>query len=216
VQVFNEPVELRGTDGGILRLFHPDPNTGGWGPHVELVGNENTLGNTGAGFVTVMDERGNPTVRLNGHDGTLGAVDVVLTQADCAEDFDIAAGEMAEPGSVMVLDQEGMLKSSSTAYDRRVVGVIAGAGDYKPAITLDRRSSGGPSRMPISLTGKVYCTVDASYEIIEVGDLLVTSPTPAHAMKANDPTVAFGAVIGKALRGLESGRGLIPILVSLQ
>jgi hypothetical protein len=35
-------------------------------------------------------------------------------------------------------------------------------------------------------------------------------------MKANDPMRAFGAVIGKALRGLQSGRGLIPILVSLQ
>jgi hypothetical protein len=35
-------------------------------------------------------------------------------------------------------------------------------------------------------------------------------------MKASDPARAFGAVIGKALHPLQEGRGLIPILVSLQ
>jgi hypothetical protein len=35
-------------------------------------------------------------------------------------------------------------------------------------------------------------------------------------MKAADPTKAFGAVIGKALRPLASGKGLIPILIALQ
>ena len=77
-------------------------------------------------------------------------------------------------------------------------------------------SSDRTGRMPIALSGKVYCKVDANYEPIEVGDLLVTSPTRAHAMRANDPMQAFGAVIGKALRRLESGCDLIPILVSLQ
>ena len=70
--------------------------------------------------------------------------------------------------------------------------------------------------MPIALIGKVYCKVDTSYGAIEVGDLLTTSPTSGHAMKARDPLKAFGAVIGKALRSIENGAGLIPILVSLQ
>jgi hypothetical protein len=35
-------------------------------------------------------------------------------------------------------------------------------------------------------------------------------------LKATDRTRAFGAVLGKALEGLEHGRGLIPILVCLQ
>ena len=64
--------------------------------------------------------------------------------------------------------------------------------------------------------GKVYCKVDADYASIEVGDLLTTSSTPGHAMKADDPFKTFGAVIGKALRPLKAGRGLIPILVALQ
>jgi hypothetical protein len=35
-------------------------------------------------------------------------------------------------------------------------------------------------------------------------------------MRADDPNRAFGAVIGKALRPLASGRGLVPVLVALQ
>ncbi len=35
-------------------------------------------------------------------------------------------------------------------------------------------------------------------------------------MKATDPAKAFGAVLGKALRAVENGRGYIPILVALQ
>jgi hypothetical protein len=35
-------------------------------------------------------------------------------------------------------------------------------------------------------------------------------------MKACDPFRGFGAVIGKALRPLAEGRGLIPVLVALQ
>jgi hypothetical protein len=70
--------------------------------------------------------------------------------------------------------------------------------------------------MPLALLGKVYCRVDAQYAPVEIGDLLTSSPTQGHAMKASDPSLAFGAVIGKALRRQESGRGLIPILITLQ
>jgi hypothetical protein len=70
--------------------------------------------------------------------------------------------------------------------------------------------------MPVALTGKAFCKVDAKYAPIEVGDLLTTSPTPGHAMKASDPLKAFGAVIGKALCPLKEGTSLIPILIALQ
>jgi hypothetical protein len=115
----------------------------------------------------------------------------------------------------MVLGEEGMLYQSQQAYDKRVVGVISGAGDYKPGIVLDKQQS-RLNRKPIALLGKVYCKVDASYAPIEVGDLLTTSHRPGHAMKAADPLKAFGSVIGKALRPLQAGQGLIPILIALQ
>jgi len=111
----------------------------------------------------------------------------------------------------MVLTPEGALQPSQQAYDKKVAGVISGAGDYKPGIVLDKQPSQN-TRMPIALLGKVYCKVDAQYAPIEVGDLLTTSPTSRSCMKADDPFKAFGAVIGKALRPLEAGQGLIPIL----
>lgn len=141
--------------------------------------------------------------------------DIRLSNADCAEDFDIAGLQLVEPGTVMVINSEGALRPSDQAYDKRVAGVISGAGLYKPALILDKQES-SKNRMPIALMGKVYCKVDASYGAIEVGDLLTTSPTLGHAMKADDPMKAFGSVIGKALRPLASGEGLIPILIALQ
>jgi hypothetical protein len=138
-----------------------------------------------------------------------------LNNADCAEDFDIFESEEVEPGDVMVIDQESKLRQSSEAYDKRVVGVISGAGDRKPGIILDRKIS-QTTRKPIALMGKVYCKVDAQSSPIGVGDLLTTSSIQGHAMKATDPLRAFGAVIGKALRQMKSGHGVIPVLIALQ
>jgi hypothetical protein len=141
--------------------------------------------------------------------------DIRRINADCAEDFDICEMEQIEPGTVMVLGEEGVLYPSQQPYDKRVAGVISGAGNYKPGIVLDKQES-DKVRKPIALVGKVFCKVDARYGAIEVGDLLTTSPTPGHAMKADDPLKAFGTVIGKALRPLAEDQGLIPILIALQ
>jgi hypothetical protein len=141
--------------------------------------------------------------------------DVLLVNADCAEDFDIAAGGTVDAGTVMVLNDAGKLTASAHAYDRRVVGVVSGAGSYKPGMVLDRRDTGA-LRQPIGLLGKVFCKVDAQFCAIAVGDSLTTSPTPGHAMATNDPIRSFGAVIGKALQPLSRGQGVIPILITLQ
>jgi hypothetical protein len=141
--------------------------------------------------------------------------DIRLTNADCAEDFDIVDAENIDPGAVMVLSPEGGLQLSDRAYDKRVAGVISGAGDYKPGLILDQRATGNP-RKPVALMGKVFCKVDAKFGSIEIGDLLTTSDTPGHAMKASDSGKAFGSVLGKALKPWSQGEGLIPILVTLQ
>lgn len=141
--------------------------------------------------------------------------DIRLANADFAEDFNISGVEAIEPGTVMVLCDEGALQPSEHAYDKCVAGVISGAGSYKPGIVLDKQPSQG-NRKPVALLGKVYCKVDARYAPIQVGDLLTTSDTRGHAMKATNRRHAFGAVIGKALRPLKDGQGLIPILIALQ
>jgi hypothetical protein len=173
-------------------------------------------GNVGIGTTTTTP---NTKLTIQGDVAVAGGInlsgDVVLTGADCAEEFDIAEAAEIEPGTVMVLDRDGALQQSRRAYDKRVAGVISGAGTYKPGLILDRRRA-QDNRLPVALVGKVYCKVDACSAPIEVGDLLTTSSTPGHAMKAVDPVQAFGSVIGKALRPLAAGQGMIPILIALQ
>ncbi|MCL5067734.1 MAG: hypothetical protein M1368_05200 [Thaumarchaeota archaeon] len=140
--------------------------------------------------------------------------DVTLAGSDCAEDFDASSG--IEPGSVVVIENSGRLQESTAAYDKRVAGVISGAGLLKPALIMGKKQDITGHRLPLALSGKVYCKVDAEYAPIEVGDLLTTSPTRGCAMRASDPNRAFGSVIGKAMSPLDSGRGLIPILIALQ
>ena len=140
--------------------------------------------------------------------------DIRLLNADCAEDFDASSSDV-EPGTVMVAHSDGRLRPSEQSYDKRVAGVVSGAGKLRPAIVLDSHGCAA-GRVPIALVGKVYCKVDASSAPIEVGDLLTTSSTPGHAMKAADSMRAFGSVIGKALQALSEGAGLIPILIALQ
>jgi hypothetical protein len=172
---------------------------------------QNNVGLSAEGSVLAAFFRG--SVQIAGDLTILNGGDIRL--ADFAEDFDIAGLEEIEPGSVVVLDDEGSVQASRTAYDRKVAGVVSGAGNFRSAITLDRYESQG-MRIAIALMGKVYCKVDAQYCAIGVGDLLTTSETLGHAMKALDPLKAFGAVIGKALRPLISGQGTIPVLVALQ
>jgi len=137
-----------------------------------------------------------------------------LHNADCAEDFEIAEPEGIEPGAVVVFDEDGKIQQCTLPYDPKVAGVVAGAGDCKPGIILGKNAQ--HNRMPLALIGRVYCKADSQYSPICVGDLLTTSPTRGHAMRAKDSTKAFGTVIGKALSSLAVGQGLVRMLVALQ
>ncbi|MBZ5509411.1 MAG: hypothetical protein LAO78_28490 [Acidobacteriia bacterium] len=147
--------------------------------------------------------------------GNVTAHDVSLAGGDCAEEFDTAGTEKNDPGTVMVIDANGDLTPTRQPYDKHVAGVISGASELKAGIVLDRQSA-RRNRCVIALLGKVYCKVDAQYSEIDVGDLLTTSPTLGYAMRASDPLQSRGSVIGKALRPLKGGQGLIPILIALQ
>jgi hypothetical protein len=166
------------------------------------------LGNEGD--VHVLDNAGVASIQLDG-----GSGDIILRNADCAEEFDVAGDDLVQPGTVVVLDDDGAVRPSRRAYDRRVAGIVSGAGDLRPAIVLDRRRGPRP-RVPVAVMGKAFCRVDATHGAVEVGAALTTSPTPGHAMAATDPVRAAGAIVGKALRRLDEGVGLVPVLVTLR
>jgi hypothetical protein len=56
--------------------------------------------------------------------------------------------------------------------------------------------------------------VDAAYGAVKPGSLLVASPNPGYAMLAASPQP--GTIVGKALGALETGTGLIPVMITLQ
>jgi hypothetical protein len=109
----------------------------------------------------------------------------------------------------------GKLRVSRSAYNRRVAGVVSGANDFAAGAILGNLP-GHENAPPIALSGRVYVLCDATDGPIQPGDLLTTSDTPGHAMKAANHERAQGAIIGKAMTALESGRGTVLVLVSLQ
>jgi hypothetical protein len=151
-------------------------------------------------------------VKANGSVFVMG--DVQLVGGDLAEDFQVVGDMEAEAGSVVVLAGVDQVRLSDQPYDRRVAGVVSGAGANRPGLILD--SHDGEARQPLALAGTVWCKVDADWGPVELGDPLTTSPTPGHAMLATDPARAFGSVIGKALADLPAGRALVPVLVTLR
>jgi hypothetical protein len=195
-------------------------------------------GNPGDNELMTLDQNGNvgigtssPSERLQVQGNLAVSGDVLLTGADCAEEFVTPSQEPIASGTVMVINEDGLLEPSGRPYDTRVAGVVAGAGDQRPGIVLgahlaaddsegDAATEDRPAatfrRVPIGLVGRVGCLVEAESAGVRVGDLLTTSEVPGHAMRAVDASRCFGAVLGKALRPLPEGRGIVPILVALQ
>ncbi len=136
--------------------------------------------------------------------------------ADLAEPFAVS-DETVQPGAVVVIDpdQPGRLKLSTSAYDHKVAGIVSGAGGVQPGISMIQmeKLEGGKN---VALSGRVFALVDATKHPVRPGDLLTTSETPGHAMKAVDRAMAQGAILGKAMTPLLEGRGLVLVLVSLQ
>jgi hypothetical protein len=216
------------TAGGIAAYGTSDAGVGVWGTSVDNEGvHAETRSTSTAALAAIQTNASSDSAAFFAkHAGNKNAAyfegnvvvsgDITfLNAADCAEDFDIGVGAAAAPGTVMTLDDDGTLRECSGSYDKRVAGVVSGAGGYKPGLILDKQSD-SPDRRPVALMGKVVCKADAQFGPIAVGDLLTTSTTPGHAMRADDSQRAFGAVLGKALRPLASGQGMIPILVTLQ
>lgn len=180
-------------------------------------------------FIVAQDGEANTSVmEFFGATGTLSVPVLSITGgSDLSEQFEI--NEVANAGNPRSLTpiQSGMVVSidptnpgelvlSSQAYDRKVAGIISGAGGVKTGMMMGQSGSIADGKHPVALTGRVYCWVDASNGPVNPGDLLTTSGTPGYAMKVVDHQQAQGAIIGKAMTSLKDGKGLVLVLVSLQ
>lgn len=216
-------LELHNAAFAYTIVAHADEGDGG--PNIDLLDPNGVVtmqidgnGGGGGGYLALYNSAGTKTIELDADDDDLGVltVDVLeISGADVAERFPVS--EQIEPGMVVVIDAEnpGQLCLSRTAYDRKVAGVVSGAGDLNAGTILGNRpgSADGP---PVALSGRVWVRCDARRAAIEPGDLLTTSDTPGHAMKVGDHGLAQGAVIGKAMSRLASQCGLVLVLVQPQ
>ncbi len=140
----------------------------------------------------------------------------VTCGGDYAESVDVTGDRTAyEPGDVLVLDADnpGKMLKSIEAYSTSVSGIYS----TKPG-TVGRRQTTPKSldEVPMAVVGIVPAKVSTENGPIKVGDLLVTSSIPGYAMKGTDRSRMLGAIVGKAMAKLDSGTGIIEVLVTLQ
>jgi hypothetical protein len=142
----------------------------------------------------------------------------VTCGGDYAESVDVSGDrKQYQPGDVLVLTSEGQgdIARSLEAYSTMVAGIYS----TKPGI-VGRRQTSDPkattTEIPMAMVGIVPTKVSAENGPIRRGDLLVTSSTTGYAMKGTDRERMLGAVIGKAMGNLDSGTGVIEVLVTLQ
>jgi hypothetical protein len=135
--------------------------------------------------------------------------------ADFAEQMAVAGEEADyEPGDVLVISTSAdqVVELSTEAFTTAVIGVYS----TEPAVLAGAHDTDDPLEgIPVAITGIVPCKVSAENGPIQRGDLLVTSSTPGHAMRAGDNPPP-GAILGKALGEWQEGSGVIYVLVALQ
>jgi hypothetical protein len=136
---------------------------------------------------------------------------------DVAENYE-SDGSL-EPADVVSLDATThRIVRTDTPNDALLVGVISS----KPAVLLNvdhDRDTPDDKSIPVALCGRVPCKVVDENGAIRKGDLLTSSSTPGHAMRASPIEIGGerfyrpGTIIGKAFEPLGSGRGVIEIIV---
>jgi hypothetical protein len=144
------------------------------------------------------------------------AFNPTICGGDYAESVDVAGARTSyQPGDVLVIDPKtpGKFLKANQAYSTLVAGIYS----TKPG-TVGRRqtTAKSPDEVPMAVVGIVPTSVSAENGPIQPGDLLVASSTLGRAMKGTDRGKMLGAVVGKALGNLDSGTGVIEVLVTLQ
>lgn len=140
----------------------------------------------------------------------------VLCGGDYAEAVDVVNDRKHyAPGDVLVIASSdgGDVEKSAMPYSTMVAGIFA----TKPG-AIGRRQTMPRSvdEVPMAMVGIVPTKVTTDNGAIHKGDLLVSSSKPGFAMKGTDRSRMLGAVIGKAMGSLDSGTGVIEVLVTLQ
>jgi hypothetical protein len=214
-----EENDAQGGTSGAALYAHNEATTGGIGIWSETNGTDACM---------VVDQDGSGPIIKGFRGGGILVFEVrnsgrVVTTAlqitgggDLVEGFD-TTDQDCEPGMVMAIDPDhpGQLTVSTSPYDRKVAGVISGAGNIKHGIRMGQDGVLDGETL-VAMVGRVYVRCTTENGPIVPGDRLTTSNLRGHAMKATEAGGSPGAVIGKAMSGLDEGTGLVLVLVNLQ
>ena len=143
--------------------------------------------------------------------------------ADYADSMRADHAGRLRPGDVLVIDPQrpntvGLSRASNST-------LVAGVYSTKPAVLgvgAHQLGSSLEGTVPVALVGVVPTRVSTANGPIKVGDLLTTSAIPGYAMRAVPVMVhgvaiyPTGMILGKAMEPLNSGKGLIQVLVTLR
>ena len=155
------------------------------------------------GGLCIDDTTSGPNCPTEVNGASIVADGAILANAfDIAEFYTVTG--TSEAGDVLVLDASStatVMRSTGIAYDPKVIGIVSTA----PGFVLGW--SGGAK---VALTGRVPTKVSMNNGSIRVGDALVSSDVPGHAMKATQP----GMVLGYALQDA-SATGTAEVFVSV-
>ena len=137
--------------------------------------------------------------------GTITAVATSARYADLAENY--VADDSHEAGTVVVFGGEHEVTVTDQSNDVRVAGVIS----TNPAHLMNNECE-GTHVVAVALRGRVPCKVIGP---VHQGDTLITSSTPGHAMRCDQPHfVSASCIVGKAISAhTGTSTGIVEILV---
>jgi hypothetical protein len=182
--------------------------------------------NTGAKLTLKSNDQSSEIILSSNHSGSGKSritVDEIQLKggADLAEYFDVltddGAEELIEPGTIVSIHPgfPGKLQQTTQAYDRKIAGIVSGANGIDPGMVMSQDNSIASGNHAVALTGRVYVKATDANGTIKPGDFLTSSSKPGYAMKAKNMKKAKGAIIGKAMTGLDS-EGYVLVLISMQ
>ncbi|MEM4414210.1 MAG: S8 family serine peptidase [Candidatus Caldarchaeum sp.] len=130
--------------------------------------------------------------------------------ADIAE-F-ILASKALQPGEVVELDPHNprQYRKAQSAYSPLVAGVVSSA----PGVVLGAKQAAQEGWALLALVGRVPVKATTENGPIRPGDLLTSASKPGYAMRCASPSACEGALLGKALGALDTGEGVILVLLA--
>ena len=181
-------------------------NTGSTLDGVWTVGSGGTIDFTTAGSLlktTTLSTGSDSTAgQITGAWSLHGSSTITATySADLAEYYE--GDKTYEIGTVLVFGGDKEVTTTDTINDTRLAGIVSDNAAY-----IMYSACPGEKNL-IALAGRVSCKVVGR---VKKGDMLTTSATPGHAVKALNPTL--GSIVGKALEDKDYGEaGIIQVAV---